>query len=102
MSVPRFIEQGWTLAVAAHNRPDLRVLFYPTGERRFWHTCTVPPAPDVVAELATIECSPALQHTVTVRASDEDACPFVTVTPSILCLRCQLHGFWTDNQWRDA
>lgn len=99
MSRPAFIEPGWTLAVAATNRPDLRIVFYPTGERRFWHTCTVPPAPDVIAEYATIECAPVLQHEVSV-AYDEDL--VVTVSPSILCRRCQLHGFFIGNEWRDA
>lgn len=99
MSIPTFVDPGWTLAVAATNRPDLRILFYPSGERRFWHTCTVPPAPDVNAELATIQCSPSLQHDVTI-TYDEDV--EVTVSPSIMCLRCQLHGFFERNQWRDA
>lgn len=99
MSTPSFVDPGWTLAVAAANRPDLRILFYPSGERRFWHTCTVPPAPDVIAEHATIECSPLLQHDVTV-SFDEDV--IVTVAPSILCRRCELHGFFVANQWRAA
>jgi hypothetical protein len=101
MTRPAFIEPGWTLAVAATNRPDLRILFYPDGTRRFWHTCTVPPAPDVIAELATIECAPTLQHDITTGRDADDELT-VTVSPSILCLRCRIHGFFQANQWRDA
>ncbi len=100
MSVPTFIDPGWTLAVAATNRPDLRVLFYPDGTRRFWHTCTVPDAE--VAELATIECAPLLQHDITHGWHDPSETVAVTVSPSILCKRCRLHGFFTSNEWRDA
>lgn len=105
MSGTAFIDPGWTLAVAATNRPDLRILFYPSGDRRFWHTCTVPPAPDVIAEHATIECSPLLQHEVTVTDAVTDGAAAhieVTVSPSILCRRCELHGFFVANEWRDA
>jgi hypothetical protein len=59
----------------------------------------VPPAPDVIAEYATIQCAPLLQHDVTV-TYDESV--LVTVSPSILCRRCELHGFFVANNWRDA
>lgn len=26
----------------------------------------------------------------------------VTVSPSILCSRCQTHGFWENGSWRDC
>lgn len=105
MTVASFIDPGWTFAVAATNRPDLRILFYPDGTRRFWHTCTVPnPDPAVIAkygeDVATIECSPVLQHDV--KLWNGEGPPVVSVSPSILCHRCKLHGFFTANQWSDA
>lgn len=98
MSLRGHVEPGWTLAVAASNRPDLRIVFYPDGVRRFWHTCTILPMFSWEAP-STIECAPTLQHEVTVRF-DEDV--LVTVTPSILCERCDLHGWFTANVWTDA
>lgn len=101
MTVRSFVEPGWTVAVAAVNRPELRIVFYPDGSRRFWHRCMVPDAdPDVPIEDHLIECAPVLQHDVGMGWDGRR--PEVSVHPSILCLRCRLHGFFVANEWRDA
>lgn len=85
----RFVEQGWTRAVDV---PPVRVLFYEgegSGVVRIEHQCRV-------VEGTQIVCAPALQlgsgHTLV----SEDP---ITVTPSILCPDCGLHGFITDGRW---
>lgn len=48
-------------------------------------------------EYAAIICAPSVaKHSV---VFDESS---ITVTPSILCVSCGLHGFVTDSTWRYA
>lgn len=61
------------------------------GMWRFQHHCHVPGSE---ADF-DILCAPTLEkHDVSADGR--------TVSPSILCSRCQTHGFFTDGQWRDC
>lgn len=72
---------------------DIRILFYEYGSIGFEHTCTVPdPDPRFKGD-SSIRCAPLLnQHKV-------DSYVPLTMTPSVLCLRCQIHGYVTNGEW---
>lgn len=76
----------------------LKLIGYANGEVGFSHRCN---GGDRWPDGETHIVDPLLQlaeggHTLTL----VDGIP--TVTPSILCPDCQIHGFVTDGVWRDA
>lgn len=82
---------------------DLRLLNYPDGTVRFEHRCDR-------GERGVIVCAPALQigpenghgHAITHDGEGTRNHPRgkPTVSPSILCSDCGLHGFIVDGVWR--
>jgi len=70
---------------------DKRVLFYEDGTARFEHVCD-----RAHRDAGVIRCAPLLQldggHTIV----QPDP---LTVSPSILCTDCTVHGFVTDGRW---
>lgn len=81
------VEPGFARAVGVG--PAIRALFYEDGKVGIEHECRV-------VEGTQIICAPALRlgegHTI---VSENP----LTITPSILCPDCGLHGFITDGRW---
>lgn len=101
---PFMVEPGWVWCdiIRRALQPGFRLLYYMDGTVRFEHRCHDPLRGDKV-------CAPALRvgphapgHVLT---RNEDADHFnprgkPTVTPSVDCPDCDLHGFITDGWWR--
>lgn len=88
---PFLVEPGWDKSVFIPHTggPSYRVLFYKDGNFRFEHRC-------VSDTDGSIICAPSLsKHTV---ESEEP----LTISPSILCPRCNLHGFICEGRWVEA
>lgn len=86
------VPPGWVRSVYTGRLRSVRALFYEDGTVRIEHECrTVDGVRLIVA--------PALQlgtgHII------EQANP-LTVSPSILCPDCGLHGFIREDRWVDA
>jgi len=85
------VEPGWTDAVVcpAAGRDGVRALFYDDGRVGIEHRCKT------IGEDRVI-CAPRLQldggHVITSREP-------LTVTPSIACPDCGLHGFIREGRW---
>lgn len=71
------------------------LLHYPDGEWRFRHVCD-----RSSTGRGVIICAPLLDLHQVVGSSQPDA-P-VTVTPSILCSDCGIHGFVNRSVWEPA
>lgn len=89
------VEPGFVRSVVIGHlpgRPSVRALFYPDGKVGIEHRCKIVDGTQII-------CAPALRlgegHTI---ISDDP----LTVTPSISCPDCGLHGFITDGRWIDA
>lgn len=89
------VPPGWVRAVPIGSLPPdpmVRALFYEDGAVRIEHRCRV-------VDDTQIVCAPALRldegHSVV------SADP-LTITPSILCPDCGLHGFITAGRWSPA
>jgi hypothetical protein len=70
----------------------VRLLRYPDGSTRVGHLCD-----RKAREAGVIRCAPLLAEGHTVIWSE-----MPTVTPSILCSDCGLHGFVTTGRWTAA
>lgn len=100
---PFLVEPGWGWCdiVPEALGPTYRLLHYPDGTTRFEHRCDR-------AERGVIICAPALRlgngHTLTWSGAGDHSNPRgkPTVSPSILCPDCGLHGFVVDGWWRAA
>jgi len=86
------VEPGWGRSICTRPWPgesSVRALFYDDGTCRIEHKCKVIGGVQII-------CAPALRladgHTIVA----EDP---LTVTPSILCPDCGLHGFITEGRW---
>lgn len=68
----------------------IELLYLVNGEIRFAHTCKL------IGDDERLRCAPLLhqQHIVTP--------PPVTITPSLLCDDCGLHGWITASTWSPA
>lgn len=92
--IPNLVEPGWSRIerLGAINGPAL--LHYDDGTVRVAHVCDR-------GERGKVRCAPALQldggHTIEVDDKGRS-----TVTPSIACPDCGLHGFATEGQWLPA
>lgn len=95
------VEPGWEWCdiIARPGLCGFRLLHYPDGTVRFEHRCDR-------GDRGVIVCAPALQigsgHTLTHAGEGDHNNPRgkPTVSPSILCPDCGLHGFVTDGRWR--
>lgn len=87
--MPDLTPAGYTRAVD-HGR--VTSLHYPDGTVRIRHECTRQ------RDGQTLVAAPALTTPGHVVVSTDP----VTVTPSILCEDCGLHGYITDGVWLDA
>lgn len=76
----------------------LRLIGYANGEVGFSHRCNLGgrAGPDFTALIAPLLQLDGGGHSITLDAG------VPTVTPSILCPDCGLHGFVTEGVWRDA
>lgn len=88
---PRLVEDGWDTREEVGG--GIVALHYPDGAIRVEHYCTRQ------RDGLSIICAPALQlggggHTAT------GGLGHLTVTPSILCGDCGLHGHITDGTWK--
>lgn len=86
--IPALVQEGWdTREDAGHG---VFALHYPDGAVRIEHTC------HRTRDGLTIVCAPLLsfEHT------RSGGLGHLTVTPSILCGDCGLHGYITDGTWR--
>lgn len=85
---PDLTEPGWT-ALERHGS-GVESVHYPDGNIRIRHVCTRP------RDGRTLIVAPALQltngHSVVTRDP-------LTVTPSIMCDDCRLHGYIRNGQW---
>lgn len=96
MSETAFLgEPGWVRSVCVDGTagsPLIRALFYEDGAVRIEHKCRVVDDTQLIV-------APALRlgegHAIT----NDDP---LTVTPSILCPDCGLHGFITGGRWVQA
>lgn len=77
----------WTVRLPTADAPEIVLTSYDDGTTRVRHTCLDGHRP-----------APALSEAHTVTQDDKGP----TVTPSILCSECGLHGFVTDGVWTDA
>lgn len=97
-----------TLEVGGHGGHPIELRFYENGDVRVKHYCdrSKGPRPDV--QPTVVIAAPALvlppartpegkQHLL---RRDEHAVP--TITPSIQCTDCGLHGHVTDGRWKVA
>ncbi len=85
------VTAGWTRSavIADIGGGQLRALFYEDGTIRLEHKCKVVDGEQFIV-------APALDdHTV------ESVDP-LTVSPSVLCPDCSLHGFIRDGRWQPA
>ena len=97
------VEPGWEWAdiISDPGRCGFRLLNYPDGTVRFEHRCDR-------GERGVIVCAPALQigggHSITRAGEGTRNHPNgkPTVSPSILCSDCSVHGFVVDGVWRSA
>jgi hypothetical protein len=96
---PFLVEPGWEWCDIIREAvgPSRRLLYYPNGDVRFEHRC------DRGAR-GVIICAPALDpaHQISRNGNETHANPRgePTITPSILCPDCGLHGFVTNGWWR--
>lgn len=85
--VARLVQPGWSVAVELGD--GIRALRYPGGPIGVEHDCRV-------VEGTTLVIAPRLRlgsgHTVVV----DDP---LTVTPSVLCRDCGLHGYIRQGRW---
>jgi len=100
MSVHRFVEPGHDRIESTGgpaSAPDL--LHYPDGTIRVMHVCKSWPDPKEPDGEFVKVIAPALSpgHQVTFGPARR-----TTVSPSILCADCGLHGYVTDGIWRSA
>lgn len=90
LNLPAMVPKGWTREDRLGGGRSL--LTYPDGSVRIRHVCDR-------GSRGTIICAPLLQlgagHTLTRNQFDR-----ATVTPSIACPDCGLHGFVTDGAWK--
>jgi hypothetical protein len=89
---PFLVDPGWTKSIfVPHTGGDsYRVLFYKDGNVRFEHRCVNE------EQGGSVIAAPSLsKHTI------ESKKP-LTISPSILCPRCNLHGFITAGRWVEA
>ncbi len=87
---PFLVEPGWeeSVFVAHTNGPNYRVLFYKDGSMRFEHDC-------FHEKDGLIICAPLLSsHKVVAKEP-------LTILPSILCSRCNIHGFVREGRWSE-
>ncbi|GAC71038.1 hypothetical protein [Gordonia soli] len=86
--MPDLTEEGYG-RIVDHGR--VQTVWYPDGRVRLRHECRRP--------YIVLHTAPLLQldngHTIV--STDP-----VTVTPSIMCADCGLHGFLTDGVWKDC
>lgn len=87
----RAVPKGWDKAVyVVADDIAIRALFYPDGEVGIEHVC------HRQRDGLTIINAPRLQldggHTIVSREP-------LTITPSVGCSDCGLHGFITDGRW---
>lgn len=77
---------------------QLALVGYANGEVGFSHRCNLGgrAGPDFTALIAPLLQLDGGGHSITLDAG------VPTVTPSILCPDCGLHGFVTEGVWRDA
>lgn len=89
---PFLVEPGWEKMIfisAFGEASSFRVLFYKDGNKRFEHRCVSDTEDSII-------CAPSLsKHTI------EQEEP-LTISPSILCPRCNLHGFIREGRWVSA
>lgn len=87
--VPNLTPAGY---IARHDHGRVHTLHYPDGTIRIGHKCIRP------RDGSTLIVAPALTTPGHVVVSTDP----VTITPSILCEDCGMHGYITDGVWRDA
>ena len=85
------VEAGWDRTVEVGS--GITMLSYPSGEWRVQHTCTRP------RDGNTLIIAPALQLNAGHSIVSEEP---LTVSPSIMCGDCGLHGFVTYGVWRSC
>lgn len=88
------VEPGWIQSVDVPNLagPSIRALGYEDGTIRIEHKCRV-------IDNTQLIVAPALQLDAGHRVEQEDP---LTVSPSILCPDCGLHGFIQHGRWVPA
>jgi hypothetical protein len=87
---PFLVPGGYTDSyfIPSTGGPSYRLLRYADGAVRFEHRCNR-------GDRGTIICAPSLRN------HEVDLASF-TVSPSILCPDCGLHGFVRDGRWVSA
>lgn len=90
---PDFTPEHWELAVEV--APGVALLRYVDGRVRIRHLCD-----RAGRGGGPVICAPALSAEHVVDWPDDSLKP--TVSPSILCADCGLHGFVTDGKWSPA
>jgi hypothetical protein len=95
---PFLVEPGWEWCdiIRWPGLDSFRLLYYPNGDVRFEHRCHDPIRGDKI-------CAPLLAaHTITRNDVGTHANPKgePTVTPSLDCPDCPLHGHIVDGWWR--
>lgn len=88
--IPDLTELGYD-RIVDHGR--VQTVWYPDGRVRARHECHLPRADMDVFSAPLLQLSNG--HTIV--STDP-----VTVSPSIACGDCGLHGFLTDGVWRDC
>lgn len=88
--IPVLVTLGYVREV---DHGKVQTLWYPDGSVGVRHVCTRP------RDGRTLIVSPMLQLDAGHKIVSTDP---VTVTPSIACGDCGLHGFLTDGVWRDC
>lgn len=95
--LPDFTPGRWLDAVEV--APGVSLVRYPGGAVRVRHRCNRGGRGG-----GEVICAPALSpgHVVTWPPAMTDGCHKPTVSPSILCSDCGLHGFVRDGEWSPA
>jgi hypothetical protein len=86
------VPDGWQKSIHCPEAggQGVRLLWYDNGEVRVEHKC-------IAGDGSEIINAPIINHDV-----QFDAEGYVTVSPSVLCLGCGLHGFIEHSRWRSA
>lgn len=87
------VDYDWATSVTcpAAGRPGVRLLFYSDGTVRVEHKCRVIDGIQLIVAPKLLEV-----HTI------DDNREWPTVTPSITCPDCYLHGFVRKGRWVPA